>query len=71
MEEPFVGFISTKEAAARAGLDVTQIRLLARTGKLKGVKAGRDWFIAVAALEEYVATRGWHKARWRKKRTKK
>jgi excisionase family DNA binding protein len=70
MDDSFAGYISTKEAAARSGIHQAHVRFLARTGRIEGVKSGRDWFIAVGALDEYVATHGWHRARWRKRRMK-
>jgi hypothetical protein len=70
MEELFKGFVSTRAAAARAGLDDSHIRHLLREGKLVGRKVGRDWVVDVASLDEYIVSSGWHKARWRKKRAK-
>jgi excisionase family DNA binding protein len=68
MEDLLEGFMITKEAEARSGVDESHIRRLLRDGKLVGRKVGRDWVVNVAALDEYMAEKGWHKARWRKRR---
>ena len=47
--------ISLKEAAAQSGLSDAQLRLLARKGRLRAVKLGRDWFTTPAALAAYLA----------------
>lgn len=70
MEELFERFISPQAAAARAGVDDSQIRRLLRDGKLVGRKIGRGWVVDVTALDHYIMTRGWYKARRRKKRMK-
>ena len=36
---------STKEAAEKLGLSPDHVKLLARTGKIKAKKLGRDWLI--------------------------
>jgi excisionase family DNA binding protein len=71
MEEVFKGLTSTKEASERTGLNRSHIRRLLELEKVKGVKAGRDWFVDVESLDQYVAHSGWHKARRRKKRLNK
>jgi excisionase family DNA binding protein len=68
MDNSFAGYISTKEAAARSGVHQAHVRLLARTGRIEGFKSGRDWFIAVGALDEYVAGKGWYRNRRKKRR---
>lgn len=35
-------------------LSVSHLRLLLRTGKLKGKKIGRDWFTTQKAIDEYL-----------------
>jgi excisionase family DNA binding protein len=70
VEELFERFISPQAAAARAGVDDSQVRRLLRDGKLVGRKIGRGWVVDVASLDAYIVSSGWHKARWRKKRAK-
>jgi excisionase family DNA binding protein len=36
---------STKEAAERLGLSQAHVKLLARQGKIKAKKVGRDWIV--------------------------
>jgi hypothetical protein len=71
MEELFERFVSPQAAAARAGVDDSQIRRLLREGKLVGRKVGRGWVVDVASFDHYVMTRGWYKARRRKNRARK
>lgn len=47
--------LSLREAAARSGLSASHLRLLARTGRLKARKLGRDWFTTEAAVVAYLA----------------
>ena len=47
--------LSLSEAAARSGLSASHLRLLARTGRLKAHKLGRDWFTTEAAVIAYLA----------------
>ncbi len=35
-------------------LSVSHLRLLLRTGKIKGKKIGRDWFTTQKAVDEYL-----------------
>ena len=46
--------LSLREAAARSGLSASHLRLLARTGRLKAQKLGRDWFTTEAAVLAYL-----------------
>jgi excisionase family DNA binding protein len=71
MQEVFKGFISTKEASERSGMHRAHIRRLLETEKIKGVKAGRDWFVDVESLKQYAASSGWHRARRRKRKIAK
>jgi excisionase family DNA binding protein len=48
-------FLSLREAAARTGMSASNLRLLARTGKLAARKIGRDWFTTEAAVLAYLA----------------
>lgn len=47
--------ISLKEAAARYGISQSHLALLARIGRLKAKKMGRDWFTTGDAVAEYLA----------------
>ena len=47
--------ISLKEAAARSGLSYSQLRFLARSGRLAAWKLGRDWFTTDEAVAAYLA----------------
>jgi hypothetical protein len=42
------------EAAAHSGLSASHLRLLARTGNLKGWKLGQDWFTTRKAVDTYL-----------------
>jgi excisionase family DNA binding protein len=48
------GYISLSQAAALCGLTRQHLSLLARRGKLRAVKIGRDWLTTTAAVEEYM-----------------
>ena len=48
-------FLSLREAAARSGLSASHLRLLARGGKIKAHKLGRDWFTTEAGVLAYLA----------------
>lgn len=48
-------FISLKEAAARFRVSQSHLALLARTGRLKAKKFGRDWLTTPDAVAEYLA----------------
>ena len=47
--------LSLREAAARSGLSASHLRLLARTGRIKAKKLGRDWFTTESAVLAYLA----------------
>jgi excisionase family DNA binding protein len=47
--------LSLREAAVRSGLSASHLRLLARTGRIKAQKIGRDWFTTEAAVLAYLA----------------
>ena len=47
--------ISIKEAAAQFPISDAQLRLLARRGRLKATKMGRDWFTTAEAVAQYLA----------------
>ena len=46
-------WITLNEAAADSGFSHTQLRLLARQGRLRAQKIGRDWFTTAEAVAEY------------------
>lgn len=48
-------YISLGEAAARCGLSHPQLRLLARTGRLKAFKIGKTWVTTPEAVAEYMS----------------
>ena len=70
MEDRFEDYISTKQAGERVGMDPSNVVRLLKEGKIAGVKAGRDWWVAPASLDFYAANKGWFKARRRKARKK-
>jgi excisionase family DNA binding protein len=46
--------ISLKEAAALCGLSNSHLQLLARKGRLRAKRMGRDWFTTAEAVSEYL-----------------
>jgi excisionase family DNA binding protein len=49
--------ITLAEASKRYGLSPTYLRTIARAGRLKAQKVGRDWLTTPAAVEAYIASR--------------
>ncbi|NWJ99011.1 MAG: helix-turn-helix domain-containing protein [Chloroflexi bacterium] len=49
--------ISLNEAAEKTGLSTSYLRAIARKGRLKAEKVGRDWLTTLAAVAEYKRTR--------------
>ena len=49
-------FLSLAEAAEITGYSSGHLRYLVRTGRLEGVKLGRNWFTTTEAMERYKAT---------------
>ena len=49
--------ISLAEAAERYGFSTAYLRQLARKGRLKAKKVGRDWVTTWADVEEYIRSR--------------
>jgi excisionase family DNA binding protein len=47
-------YISLGEAAARCGISHSQLRLLARTGKLQAFKVGKTWVTTLEAVDAYL-----------------
>ncbi len=55
---------SLREAAARSGMSASNLRLLARTGKIAARKLGCDWFTTEAAVLDPQQLRGSGHAEW-------
>ena len=53
---PLHDLVSLTVAAEVCGLSSNHIRLLVRTGRVWGIKVGRNWLTTQAAVERYVAT---------------
>ena len=49
--------ISLKEAAARFDISQSHLQLLARTGRIRATKIGRDWLTTPEAVATYLADR--------------
>lgn len=49
-------FLTTPEASERSGYSATYLSLLLRRGVLAGFRRGRDWFVYVDSLEQFLAT---------------
>ncbi len=47
--------ISLKEAAARFDMSQSHLQLLARTGRIRATKIGRDWLTTPEAVAAYRA----------------
>jgi excisionase family DNA binding protein len=50
--------LTTQEATKLTGYDVQHIRRLARSGKVKGRKWGKDWMIDRTSLLAYIESKG-------------
>lgn len=55
--DPSKELITLTEASERFGLSVQYLRDIARSGRLKARKIGRDWVTTPADVETYIATR--------------
>ena len=53
---PVPGYITTTEAAARAGRTKDHISMLCRKKILRAVRVGRDWLVEQASLDAYIDT---------------
>ncbi len=51
------GLISLKEAAEKSGFGIRYLQDIAKRGRLKSKKIGRDWLTTMAAIEEYKTSR--------------
>ena len=49
-------YITTPQAAERAGLSTNYIATLMRRGKIEGFQLGRDWFVYTDSLEQFLQT---------------
>ena len=49
--------ITLSEAAKRYGLSPTYLRTIARNGRLRAQKVGRDWLTTPLDVENYIASR--------------
>ncbi len=49
--------LTVDEAAQALGYSLQHTRKLIREGSLQGVKRGRDWFVIIESVEEYIARR--------------
>jgi hypothetical protein len=47
--------LSLREAAARAGISASHLRLLARTGRVEARRVGSYWVTTEAAVRAYLA----------------
>lgn len=48
-------YISVAEASTRTGLSRRHLTRLLRSGVIQGIKPGRDWFVRLSAVTEYLA----------------
>ena len=56
MPEKDGDWITVAEAAKRSGYAMSTIQMLLRTGRIKGIKPGHDWFTTLEAVLEYKQT---------------
>ena len=49
--------LNLAEAAKESGLAAATLRVLLNSGRLKGKKRGRDWFVTAADLDTYLESR--------------
>jgi excisionase family DNA binding protein len=49
--------LSASEAASRLGCTPQHLRLLLRTGKLRGIRVGKAWAVVEDDLREFQASR--------------
>lgn len=53
MNEDTQNLIPVPEAARRAGVARNTMRLAAKSGAIKAVKLGRDWFVQASDIERW------------------
>lgn len=56
LKEPRRDYLSTPQAAERAGLSTNYLAALLRKGVLEGFQLGRDWFVYTDSLERFLST---------------
>lgn len=50
-------YLTVEEVAERFGVNATTVYRLVQTGKLPGIKIGKQWRFSAARLEEWAADR--------------
>ena len=55
-KEPHRDYLTTPQAAERAGLSTNYLAALLRKGLLEGFQLGRDWFVYTDSLEQFLST---------------
>ncbi len=50
-------YVTTAEAAARLGMWVKSVRNLIKSGRLHGIKVGRDWLVKKSSIAQYPKTK--------------
>ena len=53
MPEKNEQWITVAEAARQSGYAVSTIQMLLRTGRIKGIKPGHDWFTTLDAVLDF------------------
>ena len=51
------GYLTTRQASHKSGISQAHIRRLMETGKLQGLKVGRDWLVLTVSFENYLVNR--------------
>jgi hypothetical protein len=54
---PSSELLSFSEAAEKSGFSVELLRAMAKKGRLKAKRVGRNWFTTIQAIEEYKTSR--------------
>lgn len=57
MSKDLTQYVTTKQAAELMGVHYSQIALLLREHRIKGIKMGHDWLVFAPSLEKYTATK--------------
>ncbi len=52
-DSPLEGYLSTTQIASEYGVTSDHVRLLIRSGKVKAIRPGREYWIARAEWERY------------------
>jgi excisionase family DNA binding protein len=53
-------YVSTKQAAERAGMSRSPVQYLISKGAIAAQRVGFVWLVNVSSLEHYMANRPWH-----------